>query len=91
MQKKCQRLAKKFNEYDVPRKIAYNDLCVIELVDRPVDASGGAIVSPHSLVSLFGGRMWFAGCLSLFDRRPELLRPVSTACVPFGHEKATRQ
>ena len=41
MQKKCQRLADRFNELGVPKKISFVDACVLELVQRPADHTGG--------------------------------------------------
>lgn len=41
MQKKCQKLAEKFNELGAPKKIRFVDCAILELVQRPVDHTGG--------------------------------------------------
>lgn len=41
MQKRCQRLAEKFNSLGAPKKVNFIDTCIVELVQRAVDHTGG--------------------------------------------------
>lgn len=41
MQKKCELYAREYNNRNPPKKVAFIDACVIELIQRPVDQSGG--------------------------------------------------
>uniref|UniRef100_A0A7S1JH88 Alpha-type protein kinase domain-containing protein n=1 Tax=Eutreptiella gymnastica TaxID=73025 RepID=A0A7S1JH88_9EUGL len=41
MQKRCQRLAERFNALGTPKKMNFIDACIIELVQRPIDHTGG--------------------------------------------------
>eukprot|EP00667_Euglena_gracilis_P010164 EG_transcript_10341 len=41
MQKRCQRLAEKFNSLGAPKKVNFIDTCIVEFVQRPADHTGG--------------------------------------------------
>jgi hypothetical protein len=41
MQKRCQRLAEKFNSLGAPKKVNFIDACIVEFVQRPADFTGG--------------------------------------------------
>lgn len=41
MQKRCQRLAEKFNSLGAPKKVQFIDTCIVEFVQRPIDHTGG--------------------------------------------------
>jgi len=41
MQKRCQRLAEKFNSLGAPKKVNFIDCCIVEFVQRPTDHTGG--------------------------------------------------
>lgn len=41
MQKRCQRLAEKFNSLGAPKKVNFIDTCIVEFIQRPVDHTGG--------------------------------------------------
>lgn len=43
MQKRCQRLAEKFNSLGAPKKVNFIDTCIVEFVQRPADHTGGAV------------------------------------------------